>query len=330
MNIREFKRDDYPSIVDIHNSLNIVWPAWPKDPETWMEIDRNRDPKCLYQRWVAVENGIVVGAASSGRRLDDYHPQKFYINIEVLEAYRRRGIGAALYNQLMESIQPHNPRILRTDILENQIQSYPFVQKRGFREVWRETPVHLETAGFDFSPFADIEENLRAEGITIKSLYDLKNDPDRDYRVYNLYMELAKDVPSELPEFTIIPYEDWRKMLLEDPTTNPEAFFITVQGDQYIALHDIGIEAPNRALLGGLLGTLPPYRNRRIGLALILCAIKYAQEHHIPVFKTCTAITNNPMQALFNKLGFARDPEWLQCEKVISKVPPHLEGLNLK
>jgi mycothiol synthase len=318
MNIRKFKSHDYPSIVDIRNSLNIVWPAWPKDPETWKEIDLNRDPKCLFQRWVAEEDGKVVGAASFGRRLDDFHPQKFYINIEVPEANRQRGIGAALYEQLMHEMQPYDPRVLRTDILENQIQSYPFVQKRGFKEVWRETPVHVVVAGFDASPCADIEEDLKAEGITIKSLYDLKDDLDRDRRVYDLYMELAKDVPSELPEFILIPFEDWVKMLLEDPTTNPQAFFIAVQGGQYIALHDMGIEAPSRALLGGLLGTLPTYRNKRIGLLLILRAIKFAQHHNIPVFKTCTAITNAPMQSLFNKLGFARDPEWLQCEKVIS------------
>ncbi|MBN1535796.1 MAG: GNAT family N-acetyltransferase [Anaerolineales bacterium] len=318
MNIRKFTSDDYAAIVEIRNSLNIVWPAWPKDPETWMEIDRNRDPKCLYQRWVAEEEGKVVGAASFGRRLDDFHPQKFYINIQVLEAYRRHGIGTALYKQLMKELQPYDPIILRTDILENQLQSYPFVQKRGFKEVWRETPVHLDVAGCDLSTYADLEITLKAEGISIKSLHDIKNNQDRDRRVYDLYMELAKDMPSELPEFTIIPYEDWVKITLEDPTTSPQAFFIAVHKDQYIALHETVIEMSDRALLGGLLGTLPAFRNKHIGLALILRAIKFAQNHNIPVFKTCTAITNNPMQNLFNKLGFTRDPEWLQCEKVIT------------
>ncbi len=36
-----------------------------------------------------------------------------------------------------------------------------------------------------------------------------------------------------------------------------------------------------------------------------------------PQRKTCTAIQNVPMQVLFNKLGYARDPEWLQCQKDI-------------
>ncbi|HPH97811.1 MAG TPA: hypothetical protein PKW33_16485 [Anaerolineaceae bacterium] len=53
MNLRKLENQDYPAIAAIHNSLNIVWPAWPRDPEAWREADRNRDPKCRFQRWVA-------------------------------------------------------------------------------------------------------------------------------------------------------------------------------------------------------------------------------------------------------------------------------------
>jgi CTP synthase (UTP-ammonia lyase) len=48
-----------------------------------------------------------------------------------------------------------------------------------------------------------------------------------------------------------------------------------------------------------------------------LRGIAYAREHGYPVLKTCTGINNTPMQALFNKLGYARDPEWQQCQKDI-------------
>jgi len=47
MHIRQFTSGDYPAIVDIHNSLNIVYPAWSTDPQVWEENDRNRDPEWL-------------------------------------------------------------------------------------------------------------------------------------------------------------------------------------------------------------------------------------------------------------------------------------------
>lgn len=317
MNLRQLENQDYPAIAAIHNSLNIVWPAWPREPEAWREADRNRDSRCKFQRWVAVEDGQVVGAASYANHLDDFHPQRFYINIEVFEPYRQRGIGGALYDQLMADLQPYRPWILRTDILANQIQSYPFVEKRGFKEVFRETPVHLKVASVDMRPYTAMEDNLRAEGIEIRTLRELESDPGRDRKAYDLYMALNRDVPGETAEVTPSPFEDWAKWCLNDPTTDLDAFFIAVHGDRYIALHELGADVGGVSLLGGLLGTLPEYRNKRIGLVLMGRAIHFAQTRQLADFKTCTAIVNAPMQALFTRMGFTRDPEWLQCEKVI-------------
>jgi hypothetical protein len=37
--------------------------------------------------------------------------------------------------------------------------------------------------------------------------------------------------------------------------------------------------------------------------------------------KTCTALQNVPMQTLFDKPGYARDPHWQQCQKDLSDMP---------
>ena len=71
----------------------------------------------------------------------------------------------------------------------------------------------------------------------------------------------------------------------------------------------------NEALLGGLLGVHHDYRQRGIALAMQLRNIAYAREHGYRLLKDCTSIQNAPMQALFNQLGFTRDPEWQQCQK---------------
>ena len=67
------------------------------------------------------------------------------------------------------------------------------------------------------------------------------------------------------------------------------------------------------------LGVQRAYRRQGIGLAMQLRGIAYAREHDYPELKTCTAVHNFPMQALFDKLGYARDPEWLQCQKDINR-----------
>jgi mycothiol synthase len=93
LEIRIFTPDDYPAVIAIHNSLNIAWPEKPRTLQAWAEADRNRSPKCKYQRWVAIENGDVVGFASYGQSISDYHPQRFYVNVEVYPKFQRRGSG---------------------------------------------------------------------------------------------------------------------------------------------------------------------------------------------------------------------------------------------
>jgi GNAT superfamily N-acetyltransferase len=217
----------------------------------------------------------------------------------------------------MSILDPLKPEVLRTDILANQIQSYPFVEKRGFKEVWRETPVHLDLPGYELNPYQDCEAKLNTDGITIQTLTELKDLPNFEHRLFELYREAARYVPCEFDELDIDPFEDWLNWCLNHPTTVPDAFFVAVRNDRFIALHETGIYANQPVLMGGLLGTLPEFRGRGIALALMMRAIRYGRDHGLDTFKTCTAVTNAPMQMLFNKLGFTRDPEWLQCQKNI-------------
>jgi GNAT superfamily N-acetyltransferase len=219
----------------------------------------------------------------------------------------------------MAELEPLKPEVMRTDILANQIQGYPFVEKRGYREVWRETPVHIDLANFKFTPYAGLEGKLQESGFTIKTLGELKDLPELEHRLYELYREAARYVPCEFDVLDIGPFEDWLNWCLHDPTTVPDAFFIALHNDQFIALHETGIYPSQPVLMGGLLGTLPEFRGRGLALALMLRAIRYGGEHGLHTFKTCTAVSNQPMQSLFNKLGFTRDPEWLQCQKDIKK-----------
>ncbi len=168
MNVRDFAKDDYPAIVSIHNSLNIVWPEAPRTPEGWAQADQNRNPKYRFQRWVAVIDGDVVGFGTYGQHSGDYHPQRFYVNVEVSPSHQRQGIGAALYDQVMAGLQPFDPRVLRADAFTNLPQGFAFLQKRGFYEAFRETPVHLDIASFDASPYAGLEARLLGQGYRLQ------------------------------------------------------------------------------------------------------------------------------------------------------------------
>ena len=320
MEIRKFELKDYPAIVDIHNSLNIVWPERPRTPEGWAEADRNRNPKCKFQRWVAFEGSHIVGFSSYSQTPNNYPPQSFHVNVEVHPEYQHRGIGSALHDQVMEGLQAFHPPALRADAFANLPQGFTFLQKRGFYEAFRETPVHLDVRAFDPSPYAGLEPKLLAEGVVIKTVRGLESDPGRDRKIYDLYWETFADVPQEGDQSNKPTFDDWAGWGLNDPSILHDAYFIAVRGDEYVGLRELAKYPDSDMLLGGLLGVRREYRNRGIGLAMQLRGIAYARRHGIPLLKTCTAIQNVPMQALFNKLGYARDPEWQQCQKdLVSK-----------
>ncbi|MBL8096861.1 MAG: GNAT family N-acetyltransferase [Anaerolineales bacterium] len=315
MKVRPFRHDDYPAIAALHCNLNIVWPERPRTAEGWAAADRNRNPKCLHSRWVAEQDGVVVGFSSYGQSSVDYHPQRFYVNVEVAPAWQRHGIGAALYDQVMTALLPYDPRVLRADAFSNLPAGFRFLAQRGFFEAFRETPVHLEIGAFDPAPYAGQEAALAKTGIVIKTLRDLESDRDRDRKLYELYWETVDDVPQEDTRIVPPPFDEWVTWGLNDPTILPDAYFIAVHGDTYIGLRELGRDPDNHVLQGGLLGVRRAYRGRGIGLAMQLRGIAYARAHGFPTLKTCTAVQNGPMQAMFNKLGYRRDPEWLQCQK---------------
>jgi GNAT superfamily N-acetyltransferase len=217
---------------------------------------------------------------------------------------------------VMEGMQTFNPPALRADALTNLPQGFDFLQKRGFYEAFRETPVHLDVTAFDPGPYTGLEPKLKNEGIVIKTLRELKPDPDRDRKIYELMCTVDQDLPHEGDEYREPNFDDWVGWGLNASSVLQDAYFIAKRGDEYIGMRDLSSYSED-ALLGGLLGVRREYRKRGIGLALQLRGIAYAREHGYRLLKTCTAVQNIPMQALFNKLGYARDPEWQQCQKDI-------------
>lgn len=315
MRIREFTPQDYPALVAIHNSLQISWPERPRTPQAWEAADQNRSPQHLCARWVAVEDTQVVGFASYSQSPFAYPPHSFYVNVEVHPDYQNRGIAAALYEQVISGLQVFKPPALRADAFTNLPQGFRFLVKRGFYEAFRETPVHLDITTFDPAPYTDLADKLHGEGIVIRTLPELSADPDRDRKIYKLYWQVNADVPHEgegeaKPEFA-----EWLGWGLNDPSILQDAYFIAVHGDQYIGLRELGTYQDSDTLMGGLLGVRREYRQRGIGLAMQLRGIAYARQHGYRLLKTCTAVQNAPMQALFDKLGYTRDPEWQQCQK---------------
>ena len=315
MRIRPSTPGDYPSVVAIHNTL---YPPRPTTVQAQLEADQHRKPEHRHQVWVALldeaDRQPTVAGYGGYDQYPGYHAQKFHVFVNVLPDYQRQGFGVALYDQVMAGLQPFTPTTWRADCFGNLPQGIRFAEERGFKEVFRETPLLLDVTAFDPAPYAGLEARLRAQGIEIKTVRDLENDLHRNRKVYDLYWETFRDVPQE-GETVPAPFDEWLDWDIEDPGMSPDGYFIAVCGQDYIALSEFARKPDTGILQAGLAGVRRAFRNKRIALALQVRAIAYARQIGCSCIETSTPITNVPMRALYAQLGFIRQPGWLQMEK---------------
>lgn len=308
--IRPYRDRDAELVVRVGNA------AWPDHPMTVEELrfnDANRDAKCRHARFVAEEGDQVIGVGNYGQFPDMYHPRKFYLEISVHPDRHRQGIGSALYAHLCTILQPFDPLSLRVWVLETYPSCLAFYQKRGFVEDMRLGESILDLDTFDFDPYEGLADRLEGEELFIKSLHELKSDPQRNRKVFNLHEEVISDVPYP-EEHTEMSFEYFEKDF-QSPNLLPNGYLLMVCGEEYVGISNLWRFAVAGDFQQGITGVRRAYRRRGIALALKLAGIRYAREqgkHHI---RTNNEISNQPMLALNEKLGFVRQPAWISLRK---------------
>lgn len=311
--IRDFEQNDYPEIAKINNA---VFPDMPITGEEYLERDQNRNKKCKHRRWVAIVDDRVVGVGLYSQQIYQYHPHKFNIWVIVLPDYQNIGIGSRLFKQINESLKQFDPISINTAIRDDMNSSIQFIKAKGFEEYQRYTEPHLEVDSFDFTPYDTLESNLNSNGIKIKTIRELENDPERNSKIYELSQEIAQDLPDE-DEFTRVDFDTFEKESIKASYTVPDAYFIAIDGDKYIGLSILMKFKADKNLYTDLTGIRRPYRRRGIATCLKVKAIEYAKQQQCSRIKTDNQSGNQPMLNLNNKLGFKQRFNWICYKKVL-------------
>jgi GNAT superfamily N-acetyltransferase len=311
--IRPFSSDDYPAIVDIGNA---VYREYPGSVEEQRFQDKHRDSKCVLQRWVAEGAGAVVAYGEYTQFPGTYHPRKFVISVVVHPDHQGRGIGSALYDHVIKSLESFDPISLRSNCRADMARSIRFLEDRGFIEIMRSWESRLDVSAFDLSPYAGLDEKMRAHGIEIKTFRELEAYPERNRKLYELENELSEDVPHPEPR-TPITYEFFLQRTLENPNLLPDAYFVALHQRAYVGMSNLWSSQGNNDIYTGLTGVRREYRRRGIALALKLRGIAYAKAHGNPIIKTWNESNNRPMLSINEALGYVKQPAWIDFRKLL-------------
>ena len=311
--IRDFEQNDYSDVSKIYNS---IYPERPITAEEYMEFDRNRNKKCKHRRWMASIDDQIVGSGLYTQEIWQYHPEKFHMWIMVKPEYQNMGIGSKLFEQIFEVLEEFDPISVNTEARDDMKHTARFLKAKGFNGFQRYAEPHLKVDSFDFDPYKPLMEKLKSDGIIIKTMRELENDPDRNRKIYEMDQEIAQDMPDE-EGFTRVDYETFVKESIEASYMLPDAYFVALDGDNYIGVSMLLKFKADKDLYTGLTGVRRPYRRRGIATCLKVKAIEYAKKNNFAKIGTDNQSGNKPMRSLNDKLGFKKIYDWICYKKVL-------------
>lgn len=302
--IREFEdsQQDYESLAHIKNTV------WGEPTYTVNDLryrDEDRLPKCVQRRFLAETGSRIVGYGSFEHNPKFYHPQRFWMNLDVLPEKRQKGIGRQLYNHMLTILKTeYKANELHTITTESRDYSIHFLRQCGFQESQRDPKSRLDVANFDGDRFQKLGAKIATMGIKVKVLSDLmQEDGDTLHKVYELHQELVNDVP-EPGEHTQVDFESWREgYSSSNPYFIPEANFMAIYYTAYIGLTSLWSGSSSDELYNGMTGVKKSHRRKGIATALKLQAIAYAQAQGARFIMTSNN-SENPMYQLNHMLGF--------------------------
>ena len=311
MTIRSMMSNDYDQFVALHNH---VYPTRTRTVEEVIKADQTRNPKIAAGRKAAYMQDRMIGFAGYAQWTGETHQTWFQVNVVVDESVRRQGIGTSLYNHLFEELKEHDPKVLRSDAYENLPSGLPFAQHLGFKDVFREGPSHLDLESFNAAAFAPLIERLESEGIEFLSYHAYRqHNPKFEQPLYDAYCAAWKDVPKE--EDSEITRADWQEWVIDGNGLDFDVSTVALCYDRIVGFCEVGSAVQGRPLYAGLAGVAECERGRGIATALNVQAIAVTQSKGHPQIQTSSGIENLAMQTVYNKLGFIREPVWIQLGK---------------
>ena len=243
------------------------------------------------------------------------HPGKYWLWVMVDPEHQRNGIGSAIYDHLREKLSDLKARTIWANARDDFPQHLEFIQRRGFRELWRNVTQRLAIEEVDFASISDAACQASERDVSIVTLNDEARANSNYLRdLHKLHNLIHADVP-RAGYFTPCSYDEFTDEFLRG-THIPDGYFLAKHGAQYVGLSYLQkVDADPLTLEVGLTGIRREYRRRGIAKALKLHTIKYAKEHGFEAIETGSDSTNEAILSLNESVGFSKTYAWVTFEK---------------
>ena len=241
--------------------------------------------------------------------------------VSVARAHRGKGIASSLLAVIVdEAVRRKAPRFL-AGASEAHPDALEWAAKRGFREIGRRIEAYVELARFDPTPFSARSDELRRQGIalrTIAEILDGRDDGSREEFIRALYdaeTPMWADIPWATPT-PHWPYDRYRHMAFESGQMRADISVVAYDGDTIAGFTMSGKREPRDAYTW-MTGVGRDHRGRGLATAIKVEALSRAKANGLRAMLTTNDEPNKAMREVNAKLGYQTLPAYVQLEKTL-------------
>jgi GNAT superfamily N-acetyltransferase len=278
---RDISRSNYPEY-----RRDPTHPAW--FPATQLGAPRSWSSRYLVERDAA--NAVAYAT------LWEVRSGRFRFDLAVRPECQRQGVGTDLLRRVTSDALAHGATGLQARVRDDKCEALDFIGRRGFREVQRMAAYRLDFACVERSIVEDAFARLRQRGIRVTTLAAAReNDAEYLQRFLELYSATREGWPDPDPAPSPIEIgtDELRNWL--DDSRLPEAFFIAIHQDRYIAF---------TSFFGIGTAVHPEFRGQ--GIATLLKAGSIADALRRGLNGQTTSTASRGMQQVLERLGYRR------------------------
>ena len=248
--------------------------------------------------FLAEEDGEALGAALA---LCGWHtpPGVGRAEVYVLPEARRRGAGFALYKEVARWVGERGCIELESSVREEDPASLAWVERRGFREVGRNSTLVLDLAGAE-EPAVD-----PPDGVEIVSWAER---PGVERGMYEVALEAYPDIPGQEDE-QLPTFEEWLAADMQGTSDRPEATFVALAGGEVVGYAKLAISSARPGVaLHDVTGVRRAWRGRGVAGALKRAEIAWAKRSGFTRLETMNEERNEPIRRLNERYGYRVEP----------------------
>lgn len=240
--------------------------------------------------WLVEREGEVVAAARASFNWRAAEEGIGRVEVEVLRAWRRRGLGAELLELAEAHLRQNGARRIGCAVLGHP-DGLRFASRHGYAETRRETFSWLEPQPV----VLDVPAGVR--------LLPLGSLLDRAEEVWRLETEAIGDVPADVPWMTV-GFDEWVEETLEAPDLDLDGSVFAEIDGQLASYALVSVDRERGLAWNEMTGTAHAFRRRGLARLVKLASIQWASGAGIRAISTGNDDENAGMLALNRELGY--------------------------